>query len=102
MKYKDDEKDMIILHIEIIAEFENNRKEKRTATMVVKGIPYGETAMSRAVGLPTAISARLIVDGKINATGLKIPPTLPELYVPVLDELKEFGFEFLLKTEVIK
>ena len=102
MKYEDYEKDMIILHIEAVAEFKNNRKEKRTATMVVKGIPYGETAMCRAVGLPTAIAARLIVDGKINAIGLKIPPTFPELYKPALKELKEFGFEFTTKIEEIR
>ena len=37
------------------------------------------SAMSRAVALSTAISSRLIVDGKIKAKGLRMPPTLPEL-----------------------
>ncbi|PCH70357.1 MAG: hypothetical protein COC06_05035 [Bacteroidales bacterium] len=97
MQYEPDEKDMIILHIEIIAEFDNGKKEKRIATMVVKGEPGGETAMSRAVALPTAIATRLVVDGLIKATGLKMPPTLPELYKPVLEELKNFGFEFSKK-----
>ncbi len=90
MQYAPGEKDMIILHIEIIAEFDNGKKEKRIATMVVKGVPEGETAMSRAVALPTAIATRLVVDGVINATGLKMPPTLPELYRPALEELKKF------------
>lgn len=97
MQYEPDEKDMIILHIEIIAEFDNGKKEKRIATMVVKGEPGGETVMSRAVALPTAIATRLVVDGLIKATGLKMPPTLPELYKPVLEELKNFGFEFSKK-----
>jgi len=97
MVYAPGEKDMIMLHIEIIAEFEEARKEKWTATMVVKGDPKGETAMSRAVALPTAISSRLIVDGKINAKGLRMPPNLPELYNPALKELKEYGFEFKIK-----
>lgn len=97
MQYAPGEKDMIILHIEIIAEFENGKKEKRIATMVVKGDPEGETAMSRAVALPTAIATRLVVDGVIKATGLKMPPTLPELYKPALEELKKFGFEFSIK-----
>jgi hypothetical protein len=65
--------------------------------MVVKGDPDGETAMSRAVALPTAIATRLVVDGVIKATGLKMPPTLPELYKPALEELKKFGFEFSIK-----
>ncbi len=97
MVYTQGEKDMIILHIEIIAEFDGGIKEKRTATMNVKGNPDGETAMSRAVALSTAISSRLIVDGKIMAKGLRMPPNLPELYKPALEELKEYGFEFVTK-----
>jgi saccharopine dehydrogenase-like NADP-dependent oxidoreductase len=97
MQYSPGEKDMIILHIEIIAVFDNGKKEKRIASMVVKGDPEGETAMSRAVALPTAIAARLVVDGEIKATGLKMPPNLPELYTPALEELKKFGFEFSTK-----
>jgi saccharopine dehydrogenase-like NADP-dependent oxidoreductase len=89
---------MIILHIDVLAEFPGGRREKRLATMVVEGIPHGASAMSRAVALPPAISAKLIVEGKIKATGVLMPPTLPELYKPVLDELKTFGFEFKCKT----
>ena len=101
MAYTKGEKDMIILHIEIIAEFDGGLKEKRIATMIVKGNPDGETAMSRAVALSTAISSRLIVDGKIKAKGLRMPPNLPELYKPALEELKEFGFEFSTKSIVL-
>ena len=101
MGYEPHESDMIILHIEVIAEFENGRKEKRLATMVNKGIPYGDSAMSRAVALPAAISARLIMEGKIKATGLRMPPNLPELYKPVLEELETFGFTFKRQSIII-
>ncbi|NOR33647.1 MAG: saccharopine dehydrogenase [Bacteroidales bacterium] len=101
MAYEPHESDMIILHIEVIAEFENGRKEKRLATMVNKGIPYGDSAMSRAVALPAAISARLILEGKIKATGLRMPPNLPELYNPVLEELESFGFTFKRQNIII-
>lgn len=97
MVYAPGEKDMIILHIEIIAEFDGGIKEKFIATMIVKGDPEGETAMSRAVALPTAISSRLIVEGIIKAKGLRMPPNLPELYKPALEELKEYGYEFSTK-----
>lgn len=97
MSYLPQEKDMIILHIDVLAEFPGGQKERRLATMVVKGIPQGASAMSRAVALPPAISAKLIVEGKIKAVGVLMPPTLPELYKPVLDELKTFGFEFKRK-----
>ena len=98
MSYLPQEKDMIILHIDVLAEFPGGLKERRLATMVVKGIPQGASEMSRAVALPPAISAKLIVEGKIKAVGVLMPPTLPELYKPVLDELKNFGFEFKRKT----
>ncbi|NQV02473.1 MAG: saccharopine dehydrogenase, partial [Bacteroidia bacterium] len=98
MIYTPGEKDMIILYIEVIAEFEPGRKEKRTATMVVKGDPGGETAMSRAVALPTAIAARLVAEKKIVATGFRMPPNLPELYQPALEELAKYGFRFTTKT----
>jgi len=98
MSYLPHEKDMIILHIDVLAEFPGKRKERRLATMVVEGVPYGDSAMSRAVALPPAIAAKFIVEGKIRATGVLMPPTLPELYKPVLDELKTFGFEFKRKT----
>lgn len=94
MSYEPHESDLIILHIEVIAEFANNNREKRIATMTMKGIPYGDSAMSRAVALPPAIAAKLVLEGKIKATGLKMPPNLPELYKPVLKELEEFGFIF--------
>ena len=97
MVYAPGEKDMIILHIEIIAEFDGGIKEKWIATMNVMGGTNGETVMSRAVALPTAISSRLIVEGKIKAKGLRMPPNLPELYKPALEELKEHGFEFTTK-----
>jgi saccharopine dehydrogenase-like NADP-dependent oxidoreductase len=98
MAYQPHESDMIILHIEIIAEFGDGRKEKRLATMVNKGIPHGDSAMSRAVALPAAISAKLILEEKIKATGLRMPPNMPELYKPVLEELESFGFKFTRQT----
>jgi len=46
-QYAPGEKNMIILHIEIIAEFENGNKEKRIATMVVNGVPEGKSQCNR-------------------------------------------------------
>jgi len=94
MSYKPHEKDMIIVHIEITAQFPGKSKEKRMATMIKEGIPYGDSAMSRAVGLPAAIGARMILEGQITATGAHMPPTLPYLYPLILEELAKFGFVF--------
>jgi saccharopine dehydrogenase-like NADP-dependent oxidoreductase len=97
MSYAPHESDMIIVHIEVVAAFPG-RREKRMATMVLEGIPFGESAMSRAVGLPTAITTRLILDGGVRASGVQMPPTLPELYKPVLRELETLGFELERRT----
>jgi saccharopine dehydrogenase-like NADP-dependent oxidoreductase len=98
MSYKPHEKDLIIIHIDVLAEFSRGQRERRVATMVVEGIPNGDSAMSRAVALPVVISAKLIIEGKIKATGVLMPPTLPELYKPVLEELGHFGFKFKRET----
>ncbi len=98
MCYAPHEKDMIIVHIQVAAEFPDKKREKRTATMKMEGIPYGDSAMSRAVGLPIAIGARLVLEGKIRACGVHIPPTIPGLCSPLLDELAQFEFVFKKKT----
>ena len=61
--------------------------------MVVKGQDHLNTAMARTVGLPLGIAARLVLEGRINLTGLHIP-IMPELYMPVLQELEEQGVRF--------
>jgi saccharopine dehydrogenase-like NADP-dependent oxidoreductase len=97
MSYAPHETDMVIVHIEVIAAFPD-RREKRMATMVMEGIPFGDSAMSRAVGLPTAITTRLILEGQIRASGVHMPLTLPELGRPVLRELETHGFRFERRT----
>jgi saccharopine dehydrogenase (NADP+, L-glutamate forming) len=99
MAYGPDEKDMIIVHNEITAEFPD-RTEKRISSMLVEGTPGGDTAMAGAVALPTAIAARLILEGKIGGSGVTTPTT-PEMYEPILEELSSMGFAFKSKTVVL-
>ncbi|MFC1679841.1 saccharopine dehydrogenase C-terminal domain-containing protein [Elusimicrobiota bacterium] len=101
MQYAPGETDMTIIHVETIAEF-YDRREMRTATMVAHGTPYGESAMSRAVGLPPAIATRLIFEGRIKAKGVHMPPTLPDLHEPFLKELADHGFTFRRQTKQLK
>jgi saccharopine dehydrogenase (NADP+, L-glutamate forming) len=49
--------------------------------------------MARTVGLPLGIAARLVLEDRINLTGLHIP-IVPELYIPVLQELEHQGIRF--------
>jgi saccharopine dehydrogenase-like NADP-dependent oxidoreductase len=99
MVYASDEKDMIIVHNEVIAEFPD-RTEKRISSMLVEGTPGGDTAMAGAVALPTAIAAKLILEGEITGSGVRTPTT-PDMYLPILDELSSFGFAFKRKTVVL-
>ena len=56
--------------------------------------------MSRTVSLPAAIATALILDGKINMTGVHIP-VQPEIYNPVLDELSRLNIECVEKATPI-
>ena len=93
MSYGALEKDMVIVHAEIVAEFPD-RREKRVSTMLVNGEPGGDSAMSRAVSLPAAIASKLILENEIKAKGVQ-RPTLPEIYQPVLKEMEAFGYTFV-------
>jgi len=92
MSYQPHEKDMAIIHDDMIVDF-SDRREKRSSTMVLYGIPGGDSAMSRAVSLPVAIATRLILEGKITLRG-SVLPIYPEIYNPVLEELEEYGIKF--------
>jgi saccharopine dehydrogenase (NADP+, L-glutamate forming)/spermidine synthase len=100
LKYEHAERDMIILHHEFISVFDSNNKEKTTSSLVDFGEPDGDSSMARTVGLPAAIAARLILEGKIKETGVHIPVE-PEIYQPVLEELEELGISFTEKTEAL-
>ena len=49
--------------------------------------------MAKTVGLPLGIAAKLILENKIQLTGLHIP-IIPEIYEPVLKELERQGIRF--------
>jgi saccharopine dehydrogenase-like NADP-dependent oxidoreductase len=91
-KLKEEDKDMIVMqHIfqyEILG-----KKTHHTSSLVVKGDNSVYTAMAKTVGLPMAIAARLILNGKIKSTGVQIPVT-KEIYTPILQELKSFEIKF--------
>ena len=100
MSYAPFERDMVILYGDITVAFPD-RKEKRSATLVAKGEPNGDTAMSKAVSIPAAIASRLILEGKIGAKGVRRPLS-QEIYRPVLEEMETFGFRFADKTVKIE
>lgn len=87
LQYEPGERDMIVMHHEFIAEFPDEKK-RITSTMIDYGIPHGDSSMSRTVALPVAIGSRMILEGRITMTGVH-RPIYPEIYNPILDELKK-------------
>ena len=86
LQYSLGERDMIVMHHEFIAEYPD-KKQRITSTLIDYGIPNGDSSMSRTVALPVAIASKMILDGKINLTGVH-RPIIPEIYEPILNELE--------------
>jgi len=92
-KLDPDDKDMIVMQHQIEYKI-GNQKKKILSSLVYTGKDAKNTAMSATVGLPVAIAARLIMEGKISLRGVHIP-IHPEIYMPVLQELSEYGIRFV-------
>jgi saccharopine dehydrogenase-like NADP-dependent oxidoreductase len=91
------DKDMIVMQHQF--EYLLGKERKRiVSSMVVKGKDRNETAMSLTVGLPLGIAAKLILEGKIVETGVKIPVE-KVFYDPVLRELEEYGIRFIEEVD---
>lgn len=87
------DKDMIVM--QHIFDYETSVGEKRilTSSLVVKGENEQDTAMAKTVGLPLGIAARLLLQGKINLSGV-LMPVHAQIYNPILKELEEYGVKF--------
>jgi saccharopine dehydrogenase-like NADP-dependent oxidoreductase len=91
-KLQPKDKDMIVMQ----HEFEytlNGEKKESASTLVMRGKDAENTAMSKLVGLPMGIFVKLVMEGKINSTGVNIP-VMPEVYEPVLQELETYDVKF--------
>ncbi len=86
------DKDMIVMlhEIEYILD---NKPQKKSSFLIVKGENSTQTAMAKTVGLPLGIAAKLLLQGKLVEKGLHIP-IKPSIYEPVLKELAEHGIVF--------
>jgi saccharopine dehydrogenase-like NADP-dependent oxidoreductase len=86
------DRDMVVMLHEIDYTLNNTHHSIRSS-LVVKGENSERTAMAKTVGLPLGIAAKLILKGDIILKGLHIP-IVPEIYEPVLNELKAQGINF--------
>ena len=95
-----DDKDMVILQHEIVYKLTRSTR-KLTSTIIIEGEHRDSTAMSKFIGLPTAIFARKLLEGEINEYGASVP-IKKNHYVPVLEELKSYGISAVdVETAVV-
>ncbi|MGA1872917.1 MAG: saccharopine dehydrogenase C-terminal domain-containing protein [Thermoplasmatota archaeon] len=92
--YDTGERDMIVLQHTFNVSFGGKGKTLRS-TMIDYGVPDGDSAMSRTVGIPAAIGVELALTGKLKHLSGVIIPTLPEIYEPALEKLSGQGISFI-------
>lgn len=86
------DRDLIVMHHQLVYALAGTEHVK-TSTLVIEGDDDYHTAMAKTVGLPLAMGVRLFLEGQLNLKGVHIP-VLPELYVPIMKELEEYGIKF--------
>ncbi len=92
LKLKSADKDWVVMY----HYFEytiKNKKYTLESYFHDKGIDSIYTSMAKTVGLPLGITVKNYLLGKINLSGVQIP-TIPDIYIPLLEELKSYGIVF--------
>jgi saccharopine dehydrogenase-like NADP-dependent oxidoreductase len=91
-KLVDGDKDFIVMWHRFLYDLNGEKKEIQSY-LTATGEDETETAMAKTVGLPLAIAADLLTQGRISSRGVVIP-TVKEIYEPVLEELRKFDIRF--------
>ncbi|KAJ7644034.1 Saccharopine dehydrogenase-domain-containing protein [Roridomyces roridus] len=89
LRFLPHERDMVVLSHEIIAHKPGMPDEVHSSSLVTFGTNKA-TAMARTVGIPVAIAALDVLDGKVAVRGVA-GPTDPSIYRPVLSGMEEAG-----------
>ncbi|KAK7696374.1 hypothetical protein QCA50_001028 [Cerrena zonata] len=70
LRYLPGERDLVALSHEVVAKSPKTGEESiYTSSLVAYGTPEA-SAMARTVGLPVALAARIVLDGKVKAKGV--------------------------------
>ncbi len=91
-KLNPNDKDMIVMYHKFGYEL-NGEKHQIDSKMVLIGEDQTYTAMAATVGLPVAMAALKILNKEITSPGVQ-RPIKKEVYIPILNELKEYGIHF--------
>ncbi|MCF8227812.1 MAG: saccharopine dehydrogenase NADP-binding domain-containing protein [Bacteroidales bacterium] len=94
-----EERDMIIMQHKFEYTYDDMEKEIKS-TMVVKGDDPVHTAMSITVGIPVAIAAKLLLQGRIKVRGAQLP-VVKDIYEPIMKELAGYGIRFVEEESMV-
>lgn len=92
MLLADDERDMVVLQHIFLAVYPDGNKEVIKSSMLDFGSSATNTSVSRTVALPAAIAVKMILEKKIDLTGV-YRPVDPRIYNPVLAELEKLDIK---------
>lgn len=98
MSYAEGERDLIVMHHELITRRRDGEQAVYSSSLVVRG-EAEETAMAKTVGVPAAIGARMLLEGGVVEPGTKIPIN-KEIYEPALRELEAEDIVFAERMEM--
>ncbi|NXN26485.1 AASS protein, partial [Nycticryphes semicollaris] len=87
------ERDMIVMRNEIGLRHPSGHLEDKFIDLVVYGDNKGYSAMAKTVGYPTAIAAKMVLDGELDAKGMVIPLT-KNVYGPILERVRAEGIVY--------
>ena len=88
-----EDKDMIVMQHQFIYEIDGKEHELHSSFVLI-GEDQTYTGMAKTVGLPVGIATKLILNGEIKSTGVRVPVS-KEIYKPVLKELEQYGIRFI-------
>ncbi|XP_058385019.1 alpha-aminoadipic semialdehyde synthase, mitochondrial isoform X2 [Diceros bicornis minor] len=97
LSYGPGEKDMIVMRDSFGIRHPSGHLESKTIDLVVYGDVNGFSAMAKTVGLPTAMAAKMLLDGEIQAKGL-MGPFSKEIYGPILERIKAEGIVYTTQS----
>ncbi|KAG6833294.1 hypothetical protein H0H87_008926 [Tephrocybe sp. NHM501043] len=100
LAYQPHERDMVVLSHELVTNHYQTRKTQvHTSSLIVYGTPEA-SAMARTVGIPIAIAALAVLDGKIYLRGVH-GPVKKNVNQIVLEGLRGAGLALREETKTL-
>lgn len=98
--FEEDDVDMVVMQHNLEYELEGKLYTMQ-GSMVDRGRDHDHTAISRTVGLPVAMSSRLILRGEVPERGVQIP-NFKNIYLPVMKELEDWDIRFVTEDSAFR